>query len=77
MLNLRYCALLEAFGPGHDEGAEGMRALDVGIVIDLDAPGRLLQSEDVGHAFQQLRLGAVLGHDAGPAVRVHWQARAP
>ena len=37
-----------------------MRALDVGIVIDLDAAGRRVQPEHVGHAFQQFALGAVL-----------------
>ena len=40
MLNLRYCVFLEAVRPRHDEGAQRMRALDMGIVIDLDAPGR-------------------------------------
>jgi len=39
-----------------------MRALDMGIVIDLDAPGRCVQPETHRHAFQQLQLGAVLGH---------------
>ena len=41
-----------------------MGALDVGIVIDLDAAGRRFQPESFGHAFQQLALGAVLGHAA-------------
>ena len=41
-----------------------MRALDVGIVIDLDAARGSFQGEHIGDAFQQLGLGAVLCHTA-------------
>ena len=41
-----------------------MGALDVGIVINLDAPGWLFQIEQFGHPFQQFGLGAAFGHAA-------------
>ena len=65
---------LEAFGPGHDEGADGMRALDMGIVIDLDAARRRVQAEHLGHAFQQLASGRCSRPCGGPAARGHWSS---
>ena len=63
-VELAVLRLFETFRSRHDKGAQGMGALDMGIVIDLDAAGRLFQPEHVGHAFQQLGLGAVLGQAA-------------
>ena len=51
---------LEAFRPGDDHGAERIRALDVGIVIDLDPLRQILQPEHTLHALEQMRLGGAL-----------------
>ncbi len=47
-VELAVLALLETVRARHDEGAQRMGALDVGIVINLDAPRRLFQPEGVG-----------------------------
>jgi hypothetical protein len=54
-------ALLEAVRPRHDHRAQRVAALDVGIVVDLDALGRRVQSESFRHAVEQLALRGILG----------------
>ncbi len=57
-VELAVMGLHEALRPGHDHRADGIGALNVGVVIDLDAPWRARQLEGFRHARQQLRLGA-------------------
>ena len=49
-------------GPGHHHGADRRAALDVAVVVDLDALGRPVEAEQAGHALEQLALRAALGH---------------
>ena len=46
MLNLRYCDFMKPSGPATIMAPTGLGALDMRIVIDLDAPRRLGQAED-------------------------------
>ncbi len=41
----------EAFRPGDDHRADRVRALDVAVVVDLDAVGRRIEAEDIGDAL--------------------------
>jgi hypothetical protein len=45
MLNLRYCAFGEAFGPATIMPPTALRALDVAVVVDLDPARRGVQVE--------------------------------
>ena len=56
---------MKPFGPGDDHGAIGVAALEMAVVIDLDALGDLLQAERLLHALQQMALGGVLRHAPG------------
>ena len=52
ILNLRYW-FLRSLGAGDDHRADGVAALDVAVVVDLDAPRRARQTEGLGQRFQQ------------------------
>ena len=60
-VELAILAFLETVRPRHDHAAQRVRALDVRIVIDLDAFGRRFEAEGFGNTFQQFALRAVLG----------------
>ena len=75
MLNLRYWFFDEAFRPGDDHGADGIRAHDVGVVVDLDAARRLGEAEGLGEAVEQPRLGRRLGQPAAERLARILQAR--
>ena len=47
-VELAVLVLAEAFGPGDDHGADRVRALDVAVVVDLDAARRARQAEGLG-----------------------------
>ena len=51
----------EAVGAGHHHGADRSRALDVAVVVDLDALGGRVELEHAGEALEQLTLRAALG----------------
>ncbi|CCC98265.1 protein of unknown function [Azospirillum baldaniorum] len=51
----------EALRPGDDHGADGVGALDVGVVVDLDALRRAVQPEDRRHPVEQPRLRRTFG----------------
>ena len=57
-------ALLETVRPGHDHRPHRVRPHHVAVVVDFDTPD-VLQSEQVGHAFQEFALGGILRHAAG------------
>ena len=57
MLNLRYWFFTKPSGPATIMRADGIGAHDVGVVVDLDAPRRLVQTESFGEAGEQPRLG--------------------
>src|SRR5262249_18338990 len=52
---------LEALRPGDDHRADRVAALDMAVVVDLDAPRRPRQSEGLGQQIQQLALRRALG----------------
>jgi hypothetical protein len=54
-------AFHEAFRPRHHHAAHSIRALDVGVVVDLDPGRRLFQFEHFRHFLQQPRLARRLG----------------
>ncbi len=61
----------EAFRPGHHHRAHRVGALDVAVVVDLDALGRRLEAKRVGHALQHLALRRAFGEPArerGPGI---------
>src|SRR5260221_9800382 len=53
-------ALHQAFGPGDDHRADRIGALDVAVVVDLDAARRRLEAERGGDPFEQLALRGAL-----------------
>ena len=57
MLNLRYWFLIKPSGPATIIAPTGVGALDVAVVVDLDALRHLRQSERGRHALQQAALG--------------------
>src|SRR5471030_2204879 len=61
-------ALHQPLGSGDDHRTDRIGALDVAVVVDLDAAGRRLEAEGGGNAFEQLALRRALG-DA-PAERL-------
>ena len=56
-----------AFRPRHDHRADGIGALDMRVVVNLDPLGRLGQVKGIGQPLQELGLGRRLGHLAGKA----------
>ncbi len=52
-VELTVLALHEAVGPRHDHGAHGMRALNVAVIVDLDAPRCLRQVEALLEPVEQ------------------------
>ena len=61
MLNLRYWFFWKPSWPGDDHGADGVRALDVAVVVDLDAARHARQPESLGQRLQQLLLRRGVG----------------
>ena len=64
MLNLRYAALLKPSGPETIITPYGLRAHDVGVVVDLDPFRCRIHTEQLRDAFQQFRLTGCLGEFA-------------
>ena len=60
-VELPVLVLHEAFRPCDDHRADGVRAHDMGVVVDLDAARRALESEDMRNAGQQLALARAFG----------------
>src|SRR5882672_8739543 len=54
----------EAVWPRHHHGADRRAALDMAVVVDLDALGRAVEAKEARHALEQLALRAALGHAA-------------
>ena len=52
----------ETVRPRHHHGADRRAALDVAVVVDLDALGRTVKAKYPRHALEQLALGAAFGH---------------
>jgi hypothetical protein len=59
----------EAFRAGDDHAADRIGAHDVGVVVDLDPPGRAGQAEGFGQSFQQPRLARGFGQMPARASR--------
>ena len=63
-IELAIRVLLEAFRPGDDHRATGVRTLDMAVVVHLDAFRRLFEFEKVGKLPQQLCLSGRFGKPA-------------
>src|SRR5690606_39996364 len=55
-VELPVLALHEPFRTGHDHCANGVRAHDMGVVVDFDTARHPFQPEGPGESFQQSRL---------------------
>ena len=60
-VELAVLVLHEAFGTGDDHGADRIGALDVAVVVDLDALRRLRQASVVGQRVEQAALRRGIG----------------
>ena len=60
-VELAILVLLKALRTGDDHGADRVAALDVAVVVDLDAPRHSRQREGLGQQLQQLALRRGLG----------------
>ena len=75
MLNLRYWFLRNPSGPATTIAPTRVGALDVAVVVDLDALRLLGQLEELGQLAQGARLGAGFGQ--APVERFGGVARSP
>ena len=65
MLNFRYCDFTKPSCPATIIAADGVRAHDVAVVVDLDPLRRAVEAEGLGEPVEQRRLAGALGHPPG------------
>ncbi len=63
-IELAILRLLEAVGAGHDHAADRIRALDMGVVVDLNPLGPGLQTKGLADLVQDLPLRRTFGQAA-------------
>ncbi len=65
-MNLPILVFDETLRPGNNHGAYRVGAHNVGVIIDLDAARRLLQSECLRYTFEQAAIATMFLPIAGP-----------